>query len=172
MHTQGAATSPEYALGRQQREGVPEAEAHLAAKFGEGPCACPVLTKHSIADHIIHQLQVLQPAQRDNFHVTKSHQLHPCLSVSPKRTSQCMMAWGVRNHVHDGKRSVLYQRPSLTCFEYEPLNIDIRMPKMTSTYVVHRNSMSNAPTCSSSCFAARAGGRAGGLPLLLAQAGT
>jgi hypothetical protein len=53
-------TSPKHALGGEERECVPQVEAHLTPKFGERPCARPVSPEESIAHHIIHHLQVLR----------------------------------------------------------------------------------------------------------------
>ncbi len=64
-------TSPEGAFGGEQREGVPQVEAHLAAKFGEGARARPVSAEHPVADDVIHHVQILStqhraPAQSPN----------------------------------------------------------------------------------------------------------
>ena len=50
------ATSPEDTLGREQGKGMPQVEAHLLAKQGEGPCACAVWTHCAVLYHIRHQI--------------------------------------------------------------------------------------------------------------------
>ena len=38
---------------------MPQVEAHLAAKAGEGAGACPVLPERAAGNHVPHQVQVL-----------------------------------------------------------------------------------------------------------------
>ena len=51
--------APEGRLGREQREALPQVEAHLHAKLGEGTCARAVAALHARVEHVAHQVEVL-----------------------------------------------------------------------------------------------------------------
>lgn len=59
-------TSPEGALGGEERESVPQVEAHLAAEFGEGARPRPVSAEYPVADDVIHEIQILRHATEKN----------------------------------------------------------------------------------------------------------
>ena len=52
-------TSPEYPLGRQQREGAPQVEAHLRPEFGHGASASAVTLHSACLDDVVHHFQIL-----------------------------------------------------------------------------------------------------------------
>ena len=66
-------TSPEDALCGEEREGVPQFKAHLAAEAGEGAGACPVLPERAAGNHVPHQVQVLLRQTAHQLAVTPPH---------------------------------------------------------------------------------------------------
>ena len=91
-------TSPEGALGGEERESVPQVEAHLAAEFGESARPRPVSAEDPVADDVIHENQILRHAtEKNNLSSMTCQILHIICSINHTYAlaSSLVMLWAV-----------------------------------------------------------------------------